>query len=226
MPTIQTDHPATPPGTGARTGRIRHIGPVGTASRVELGGYFLGSVVAGEVAHHKEPAARLLALVVFPALLLATPMATGAPVPRPPAGHRPGRARAQLRGVRRPIRHLVVRASAGLHQRRRAHLLRRLHAARRDPRLRGMRGPRGLQLAAPPRRPGRLRGLLTPRLCRTTPPSSFEYQCSPGQHHELRSHGSAPPLSNRTVIGEYSSSWECSGYYGTLKSPASLNPPG
>jgi hypothetical protein len=72
MPIMQTDHSATPPGTGARTGRIRHIGPVGTASRVVLGGFFLGSVLAGEVAHHREPAAWLLALVVFPALLLAT----------------------------------------------------------------------------------------------------------------------------------------------------------
>src|SRR5215469_15317644 len=72
MATTHTDRPASPPDTGARTGRIRRIGPVGTASRVALGGFFLGSVLAGELAHHREFAAWLLALVVFPAVLLAT----------------------------------------------------------------------------------------------------------------------------------------------------------
>jgi len=67
MPTVQTDH-RTPE---ARTGRIRQIGPVGTVARVALGGFFLGSVLAGELAHRREPAAWLLALVIFPALLLA-----------------------------------------------------------------------------------------------------------------------------------------------------------
>lgn len=67
MPAAQTDH-GTPE---ARTGRVRRIGPAGTAARVGLGGFFLGSVLAGELAHRREPAAWVLALVVFPALLLA-----------------------------------------------------------------------------------------------------------------------------------------------------------
>jgi hypothetical protein len=91
MPAAQTDRPTTPPGPEARTERTRtertrtertrtertrtertrQIGPVGTAARIALGGCFLGSVLAGELAHHKEPAAWLLGLVVFPAPLLA-----------------------------------------------------------------------------------------------------------------------------------------------------------
>lgn len=72
MPAAPTDQRTPLPGLQARRGQVRQIGPVGTVSRVALGGCFLGSVLAGELAHHREPAAWLLALVVFPALLIVT----------------------------------------------------------------------------------------------------------------------------------------------------------
>lgn len=68
-------------GTGSRTrsvgpgqagsGRRRGIGAVGTAARAVLGLLFLGSVLADEVARGFRPAAWLLALAGFPAVLLA-----------------------------------------------------------------------------------------------------------------------------------------------------------
>jgi hypothetical protein len=67
MSATQTDQR----GTGARTARIRQIGPVGTVARIALGGCFLGFVLAGQLTRHQEPAAWLLALVVFPVLLVA-----------------------------------------------------------------------------------------------------------------------------------------------------------
>jgi cytochrome c biogenesis protein CcdA len=67
----------------------------------------------------------------------------------------------------------VVRAAAGLHQRRRADLLRGVHAAGRGPWVRRVRGARRPELAAAPRRPGRLRAVRARRRPRTPPVTSL-----------------------------------------------------
>lgn len=71
----------SPAGAGSRTrpagpgrtgpGRRRAIGAAGTAARVAVGLLLLGSVVAGEVSKGLRPAAWLLGLAGFPAVLLA-----------------------------------------------------------------------------------------------------------------------------------------------------------
>jgi hypothetical protein len=97
------DHGARPPaGTGSRapltgpgrrrSGRRRAIGAAGTAARVALGLFFLGSVLAGEVSNGFRPAAWLLALAGFPAVLLAAQLLRARRFPvsmqaTGPAGH-------------------------------------------------------------------------------------------------------------------------------------------
>ena len=52
-------------------GRRRAVGPLGTTARVVVGGVLLGSVTWGHLARGFRPAAWLLGLVGFPALVLA-----------------------------------------------------------------------------------------------------------------------------------------------------------
>jgi hypothetical protein len=53
------------------TGRRRAIGPLGTTARVLVGGLLMGSVTWGHLTRGFHPAAWLLGLVGFPALLVA-----------------------------------------------------------------------------------------------------------------------------------------------------------
>lgn len=54
------------------TGPRREVGPFGTAARLVLGSYLVGSVVYGQLAtHHVRPATWVLGLLGFPALALA-----------------------------------------------------------------------------------------------------------------------------------------------------------
>jgi hypothetical protein len=59
----------SPPGN--RTPSRRAIGAAGTLTRVMVGLFLLGSVVAGELSKGFRPAAWLLGLAAFPAVLLA-----------------------------------------------------------------------------------------------------------------------------------------------------------
>ncbi|HLZ20639.1 MAG TPA: hypothetical protein VKQ30_00750 [Ktedonobacterales bacterium] len=54
-----------------QTGRLRRIGSIGTAARVVLGLVLLGSVIRGERLAGFEPASWALALLGFPAVLMA-----------------------------------------------------------------------------------------------------------------------------------------------------------
>ena len=58
-------------GTRRAVRRGRAIGTAGTVARIGVGLFFVGSVLSGELARGFHPAAWLLALVVFPAVLVA-----------------------------------------------------------------------------------------------------------------------------------------------------------
>jgi hypothetical protein len=61
--------------TGLAAGRVarrsRAIGPAGTAARVLLGGYIVGSVVEAEITHGFTPVMWAIGLIAFPGVLLA-----------------------------------------------------------------------------------------------------------------------------------------------------------
>jgi hypothetical protein len=57
---------------GSTSSPHREIGPIGTAARLVLGGYLVGSVIYGQLAtHNVRPATWALGLIGFPALVLA-----------------------------------------------------------------------------------------------------------------------------------------------------------
>jgi hypothetical protein len=51
--------------------RSRAIGPAGTAARILLGGYMVGSVIEAEITHGFTPLLSALGVVVYPGVLLA-----------------------------------------------------------------------------------------------------------------------------------------------------------
>ena len=61
----------------------RAIGPLGTTTRVLIGGLLLASVTWGHLTRGFHPSAWLLGLVGFPALLVSRPVAAGPPHPHP-----------------------------------------------------------------------------------------------------------------------------------------------
>jgi hypothetical protein len=96
-------HAAQPlPHTGTSSSgtahRARAIGPTGTAARILLGGYLVGSVIEAEISGGFTPLLWALGLLAFPAVLLAAQWARA----------RRGGGRLHATG---PVAHLVTLAS-------------------------------------------------------------------------------------------------------------------
>jgi hypothetical protein len=146
MTAIQLD---THPG-----GRRRAIGPLGTTARVLVGGLLLASVTWGHLTRGFHPSAWLLGLVGFPALLVAGQWLRTRRTPTPlqatgPVAHALNVAVFVMLYLLEPTSDaalLFYGASMWL-------------AAR----LCRLRGAGRVQLAAAPRRPDRLRGVLAHR---------------------------------------------------------------
>jgi hypothetical protein len=57
--------------TGHAARRSRAIGPAGTAARILLGGYMVGSVIEAEITHGFTPLMWAIGVIAFPGVLLA-----------------------------------------------------------------------------------------------------------------------------------------------------------
>jgi len=165
-----------------QTSGRRQIGAIGTTARVVLGlvllaGGVLGgrlTIVNGQVRSGFSPLSVALGLVALPAVLLAWQWLRGRRAPARFQATVPAH-RAQHADLLRTCPDPVVCATPLVHQWRRARLLRGVHVARSDARLRRMRGAGRLKLAAPPRRPDRLHGAVSHRPPGARSGSGFEH---------------------------------------------------